>query len=166
MRIIGVDPGSTVTGYGIVEQENSGLCHVASGRVASPSRMPFHDRLKRIYVELKQVIEVHSPEAMAVEDLFIAHNIKSALKLGHARGVAILAGLNADLTIAEYSPLEVKKAIVGYGRAHKSQIQEMVRVLLTLGELPESNTADALAVAICHLHCCQGAGRLTYRRRG
>jgi crossover junction endodeoxyribonuclease RuvC len=124
--------------------------------------MLFHDRLKRIYLELKRVIELHAPEAMAVEDLFIAHNIRSALKLGHARGVAILAGLNADLAVAEYSPLEVKKALVGYGRAHKSQIQEMVRVLLALGELPESNTADALAVAICHLHCCQSAEKLTY----
>jgi crossover junction endodeoxyribonuclease RuvC len=165
LRIIGIDPGSTITGYGIVESMNSRLCHVASGRVVSPARMLFHDRLKRIYLELKQVIELHSPKVMAVEDVFVAHNIKSALKLGHARGVAILAGLNTDLTISEYSPLEVKKALVGYGRAHKIQIQEMVRVLLGLGELPESNTADALAVAICHLHCCQGAGRLTYRRR-
>ncbi len=165
MRIIGVDPGSTITGYGIVEQVNSRLCHVASGRVVSPARTLFHDRLKRIYRELEKVIELHSPEVMAVEDLFIAHNIKSALKLGHARGAAILAGLNADLPIAEYSPLEIKKALVGYGRAHKSQVQEMVRVLLTLGELPESNTADALAVAICHLHCCQGVGSLTYGRR-
>jgi crossover junction endodeoxyribonuclease RuvC len=98
---------------------------------------------------------------MAVEDLFISRNIKSALKLGHARGVAMLAGLNADLPIAEYSPSEVKKALVGYGRAHKTQVQEMVRTLLCLGELPESNTADALAVAICHLHCCQGIGNLT-----
>jgi crossover junction endodeoxyribonuclease RuvC len=127
--------------------------------------MVFHHRLKRIYLELKKVIEIHSPEVMAVEDLFLAHNIKSALKLGHARGVAILAGLNADLAVAEYSPLEVKKALVGYGRAHKTQVQEMVRVLLTLGELPESNTADALAVAICHLHCCQGVGRLSQGRR-
>ena len=165
MRIIGIDPGSKVTGYGIVEQVNSRLCHVASGRVVSPARMIFHDRLKRIYLELKKVIEIHSPEVMAVEDLFLAHNIRSALKLGHARGVAILAGLNADLAVAEYSPLEVKKALVGYGRAQKAQVQEMVRVLLTLGELPESNTADALAVAICHLHCCQGVGKLTQGRR-
>ncbi len=165
MRIIGIDPGSQVTGYGIVEQVDSRLCHVASGRVVSPARMIFHDRLKRIYLELKKVIKIHSPEVMAVEDLFIAHNIKSALKLGHARGAAILAGLNADLAVAEYSPLEVKKALVGYGRAQKTQVQEMVRVLLTLGELPESNTADALAVAICHLHCCQGVGKLTQGRR-
>jgi crossover junction endodeoxyribonuclease RuvC len=165
MRIIGIDPGSTITGYGIVEQVNTRLSHVASGRVVSSARKPFNDRLKRIYQELEKVIALHSPEVMAVEDLFISRNIRSALKLGHARGVAILAGLNADLAIAEYSPLEVKKALVGYGRAQKTQVQEMVRTLLCLGELPESNTADALAVAICHLHCCQGAGSLTYRRR-
>lgn len=165
MRIIGIDPGSTVTGYGIVEQANRRLCHVASGRVVSPARMPFHDRLKRIYLELKEVIACYTPETMAVEDLFIARNIKSALKLGHARGVAILAGLNADLAIVEYSPLEIKKALVGYGRAQKIQVQEMVRILLSLGELPESNTADALAVAICHLHCCQGVGKLTSGRQ-
>jgi crossover junction endodeoxyribonuclease RuvC len=165
MRIIGIDPGSTITGYGIVEQVNTRLSHVASGRVVSSARKPFNDRLKRIYQELEKVIALHSPEVMAVEDLFISRNIRSALKLGHARGVAILAGLNADLAIAEYSPLEVKKALVGYGRAEKTQVQQMVRTLLCLGELPESNTADALAVAICHLHCCQGAGSLTYRRR-
>jgi len=113
MRIIGVDPGSTVTGYGIVEEVNNRLRHVASGRVVSSSRTDFHHRLKKIYTELEKVISSYQPEVMAVEDLFIARNIKSALKLGHARGVAILAGLNAQLPIAEYSPLEVKKAIVG-----------------------------------------------------
>ena len=165
MRNIGVDPGSTVTGYGIVEEVNKQLCHVASGRVVSSSRMEFHLRLKRIYTELEKVIASYEPEVMAVEDLFIARNIKSALKLGHARGVAILAGLNAELPIAEYSPLEVKKALVGYGRAHKVQVQEMVRTLLGLGATPDADTADALAVAICHLHCCQGAGRLIQRNR-
>ncbi|MFP3870089.1 MAG: crossover junction endodeoxyribonuclease RuvC [Syntrophobacteria bacterium] len=160
MRIIGVDPGSLITGYGVVEQVNRELCHVASGRVVSSGRVLFHKRLKTIYRELDEIIACHAPEAMAVEDLFIARNIKSALKLGHVRGVAILAGLNSGLTIAEYSPLEVKKALVGYGRAHKTQVQEMVRVVLGLAELPESNTADALAVAICHLHCCQGCGSL------
>jgi crossover junction endodeoxyribonuclease RuvC len=163
MRIIGVDPGSTVTGYGRVEEANNQLCHVASGRVVSSATMDFHHRLKRIYAELEKIIASYEPEVMAVEDLFIARNIKSALKLGHARGVAILAGLNADLPIAEYSPLEVKKALVGYGRAQKIQVQEMVRTLLGLADPPEADTADALAVAICHLHCCQGAGRLIQR---
>ena len=160
MRIIGIDPGSAVTGYGIVEEVNNRLCHVASGRVVLSSRMGFHQRLKRIYVELEKVIASYEPEVMAVEDLFIARNIRSALKLGHARGVAILAGLNANLAIAEYSALEVKKALVGYGRAHKVQVQEMVRTLLKLDDPPKADTADALAVAICHLHCCQGAGKL------
>lgn len=164
MRIIGIDPGSTVTGYGIVEQLDRRLCHIASGRIVSPARMPFHGRLKNIYLELESVIVRHAPGVMAVEDLFLARNVKSALKLGHARGVAILAGLNADLIIAEYSPMEVKKALVGYGRAQKAQVQEMVRVLLNLGKPPESNTADALAVAVCHLHTCQGAASLTLRR--
>ena len=109
MRIIGIDPGSMVTGYGIVEQVNLRLCHVASGRVVSPPRMLFHDRLKRIYQELEEVITSYKPEAMAVEDLFVSRNIKSALKLGHARGAAMLAGLNADLAIAEYTPSEVKR---------------------------------------------------------
>ena len=160
MRIIGIDPGSTVTGYGIVEQINRKLCHVASGRVVSPAQLPFHARLKKIYLELAEVIALHEPEAMAVEDVFVARNVKSALKLGHARGVAMLAGLTADLPVAEYSASGVKKALVGYGRAHKGQVQEMVRLLLCLSEIPESNTADALAVAICHLHCCHGVGKL------
>ncbi|UCG14665.1 MAG: crossover junction endodeoxyribonuclease RuvC [Deltaproteobacteria bacterium] len=163
MRIIGIDPGSKVTGYGIVEQMKHQLRHVASGRVVSPSGIPFHDRLKNIYTELGKVIACHAPEAMAVEDLFIARNVQSALKLGHARGVAMLAGLNAELVIAEYSPMEVKKALVGYGRAQKEQVQEMVRILLSLAEPPESNTADALAVAICHLHWCQGVGKVSPR---
>jgi crossover junction endodeoxyribonuclease RuvC len=160
MRIIGIDPGSMITGYGIVEQVDRRLCHVASGRVVSCARDPFHQRLKTIHRELEEVIACHAPEVMAVEDLFIARNVRSALKLGHVRGVVLLAGLNAGLALAEYSPLEVKKALVGYGRAQKTQVQEMVRLLLGLGELPQSDTADALAVAICHLHCCQGAGSL------
>jgi crossover junction endodeoxyribonuclease RuvC len=163
MRIIGIDPGSSVTGYGIVEQPSRHLCHVASGRVVTSTQMPFHRRLKHIYCELVEVIARHTPQVMAVEDLFFARNVKSALKLGHVRGVAILAGLNAGLEITEYSPLEIKQALVGYGRAQKNQVQEMVRILLNLGELPQADTADALAVAICHLHCCQGVGLL---RRG
>ena len=158
MRIIGIDPGSLVTGYGIVEQLDRRLHHVASGQVLTSARMPFNGRLRNIYQKLTEVIAVYTPQVMALEDLFFARNVKTALKLGHVRGVAMLAGLNAGLDIAEYSPLEVKKALVGYGRAQKEQVQEMVRVLLDLAEVPESDTADALAVAICHYHCCQGVG--------
>jgi crossover junction endodeoxyribonuclease RuvC len=146
MRIIGIDPGSSITGYGIIEQPDRRLCHVASGRVTTPARMPFHLRLKNIYQGLEEVIAQHAPRVMAVEDLFFARNVKSALKLGHVRGVAILAGINAGLDIAEYSPLQIKQALVGYGRAQKEQVQEMVRVLLDLGEVPQPDTADALAI--------------------
>lgn len=158
MRIVGIDPGSLVTGYGIVELFDCRICHVASGRVVTSARMPFPARLETIYRDLQAVISQHSPEVMAVEDLFFSRNVKSALKLGHVRGVAILAGINAGLHIAEYTPLEVKQALVGYGRALKEQVQQMVRVLLDLKGIPHTDTADALAVAICHMHSCQGAG--------
>ena len=158
MRIIGIDPGSLITGYGIVEPVDGRPGHVASGRVVAPAGMPFNGRLRTIYSHLVEVIARHNPEVMAIEDLFFARNVKTALKLGHVRGVAMLAGLNAGLPIAEYSPLAVKQALVGYGRAQKEQVQEMVRLLLRLESLPESDTADALAVAVCHLHSSQGAG--------
>jgi len=160
LRIIGIDPGSLITGYGIVEPIDGRPCHVASGRVIAPAGMPFNGRLRTIYSHLVEVIARHNPEVMAVEDLFFARNVKTALKLGHVRGVAMLAGLNAGLPIAEYSPLAVKQALVGYGRAQKEQVQEMVRLLLRLESLPESDTADALAVAVCHLHSSQGKGLL------
>ncbi|HYR03305.1 MAG TPA: crossover junction endodeoxyribonuclease RuvC [Syntrophobacteria bacterium] len=165
MRIIGIDPGSLITGYGIVEPIDGRPCHVASGRVMAPAGVPFNGRLRTIYSRLAEVITHHRPEVMAVEDLFFARNVKTALKLGHVRGVAMLAGLNAGLPIAEYSPLTVKQALVGYGRAQKEQIQEMVRLLLRLEFLPEPDTADALAVAVCHLHSSQGEGRLCGRLR-
>jgi crossover junction endodeoxyribonuclease RuvC len=165
LRIIGIDPGSLITGYGIVEPIDGRPCHVASGRVMAPAGVPFNGRLRTIYSRLTEVIAHHRPEVMAVEDLFFARNVKTALKLGHVRGVAMLAGLNAGLPIAEYSPLVVKQALVGYGRAQKEQIQEMVRLLLRLEFLPEPDTADALAVAVCHLHSSQGEGLLCGRLR-
>jgi len=165
LRIIGIDPGSLVTGYGIVEPIDGRPCHVASGRVVAPAGVTFNGRLRTIYSQLTEVIARHTPEVMAVEDLFFARNVKTALKLGHVRGVAMLAGLNAGLPIAEYSPLTVKQALVGYGRAQKEQVQEMVRLLLHLEFLPEPDTADALAVAVCHLHSSQGEGLLCGRLR-
>ena len=165
MRIIGIDPGSLITGYGIVEPIDGRPCHVASGRVVAPAGVPFNGRLRTIYSHLAEVIARHTPEVMAIEDLFFARNVKTALKLGHVRGVAMLAGLNAGLPIAEYSPLTVKQALVGYGRAQKEQVQEMVRLLLHLESVPEPDTADALAVAVCHLHSSQGMGLLRGRLR-
>lgn len=165
MRIIGIDPGSLITGYGIVEPIDGRPCHVASGRVVAPAGVPFNGRLRTIYCHLVEVIARHNPEVMAVEDLFFARNVKTALKLGHVRGVAMLAGLNAGLPIAEYSPLAVKQALVGYGRAQKEQVQEMVRLLLHLESIPEPDTADALAVAVCHLHSSRGKDLLFGRLR-
>jgi crossover junction endodeoxyribonuclease RuvC len=165
MRTIGIDPGSLITGYGIIEPVDGRPCHVASGRVIAPAGMAFNGRLKAIYSHLTEVIARHTPQVMAIEDLFFARNVKTALKLGHVRGVAMLAGLNAGLPIAEYSPLVVKQALVGYGRAQKEQVQEMVRLLLGLEAVPDSDTADALAVAICHLHSSQGNTLLPGRQR-
>jgi len=165
MRTIGIDPGSLITGYGIIEPIDGRPCHVASGRVVAPAGVPFNGRLKAIYLHLTEVIARHSPYVMAIEDLFFARNVKTALKLGHVRGVAMLAGLNAGLSIAEYSPLAVKQALVGYGQAQKEQVQEMVRLLLGLEAVPDSDTADALAVAICHLHTSQGNSLLPGRPR-
>ncbi|MBW1982819.1 MAG: crossover junction endodeoxyribonuclease RuvC [Deltaproteobacteria bacterium] len=160
MRIIGIDPGSLATGYGIVEASGRRPSHVASGRILSPASLAFNWRLENIFRELTAIIGEHAPQVMAVEDLFYARNVKTALKLGHVRGVVILAGIKAGLNIAEYSPLEVKQALVGYGRAQKKQVQIMVQNLLSLEGLPQADTADALAVAICHLHSCQVTSRI------
>jgi crossover junction endodeoxyribonuclease RuvC len=153
MRILGIDPGSESTGYGIIESD--GLQHklVLYGAVRTRPRQPFPERLLRIYQELTSVLESERAQVMAIEGVFYATNVKSALKLGHARGVALLVGAQHGLDIHEYSPLEIKNAVVGYGRAEKGQVQTMVRFLLQLSEIPSPDDAsDALAVAICHAH--------------
>lgn len=152
-RVIGIDPGSTVTGYGIVEARRDGrLCAVACG-VVRPDAGPFAARLSAIYDGLKLIIAEHEPTEAALEDIFYAANVRSALKLGHARGVAVLAAAHAGLPVAAYSPMEVKQSLVGYGRAEKGQVGRMVCVLLGLAEPPKPlDASDALAVAICHIH--------------
>ncbi len=153
MRILGIDPGSNCTGYGIVEESGSSLKAVCWGGIRNPAKASFPDRLKRIHDELLGVIETHAPDGAAVEDLFFAVNVKSALKLGQTRGAILLTLANANLDIGEYSPLEIKQAVAGYGRAEKSQVQSMVKTLLNLKEDPEPlDASDALAVAICHIH--------------
>ncbi len=153
MRIFGIDPGSDRTGYGCVDSDGSRHRLVAYGVVATRSCETFPDKLRRIHGELASLIAEHRPALVAVENVFHALNVRSALKLGHARGVAILAAVEQGVPVAEYTPAEVKRAVVGYGRAEKHQVQEMVRLLLGLDEVPEPNdAADALAVAICHLH--------------
>lgn len=151
IRIIGVDPGSRSTGYGIIDAVGTRLLHVASGFVrAGDGDWPW--RLRRIFEELGAVIDTHSPGEFAIEKVFMHRNASSALKLGQARGVAILAGSLRSLPVHEYSPNEVKQAVTGKGHASKEQIQYMTKVLLSLREPPQADQADALAVAICRAH--------------
>ncbi len=153
MRVLGVDPGTLTSGYGIVAEEDHKLFHVASGGISPSANQPFPKRLKKIYEELEKVIDKYRPHAVVVEDLFVSQNIKSALKLGHARGVAILVAMNAGLPVFEYAPLEIKQAVVGTGKADKKQVQMMVKALLELPKVPHpADAADALAAAICHIH--------------
>ncbi len=152
IRVVGIDPGSRYTGYGIVEGNGSRLRHIAAGTIRLSAKASFPERLRTIYQELTAVIDDHEPSCMAVEDVFFAKNVKSALRLGQARGAAILAGLNKGLPIHEYSALQVKQAVVGYGKAGKDQVTQMVRHLFGLRGVPDANAADALAVAVCHLN--------------
>lgn len=155
MKALGIDPGTAITGWGIVEMELGGqdLEVVAYGVVTTPAKTPFPDRLRTIYDELTQIISTYQPDTSAIESLFFSKNAKTALSVGHGRGVAMLALAKADLPIAEYKPLEIKQAIAGYGGADKGQVQRMVKLLLNLEKIPKpDDAADALAIAICHLH--------------
>ncbi len=153
MRIFGIDPGSVRTGYGCVESDGSRHRLVACGAIAAPARLSFPARLQAIHSELTSLLRENRPDGVAVEALFHAVNARSALQLGHARGVALLAATQAGLDVAEYAPAEVKRAVVGYGRAEKSQVQRMVCLLLGIDGVPGPfDVSDALAVAICHLH--------------
>ncbi|MEZ4598532.1 MAG: crossover junction endodeoxyribonuclease RuvC [Syntrophotaleaceae bacterium] len=160
MRILGIDPGTRITGYGIIEKRGNRLIHVDNGAICTRAESPLSERLRLIYDGLSGVIEHYRPQAVAVEQIFVAKNALSALKLGHARGVALLAGVNADLPVTEYSAVQVKNAVVGYGKAGKGQVQQMVRVLLKLPEIAQEDASDALAVAICHAHSCELVARL------
>jgi crossover junction endodeoxyribonuclease RuvC len=157
VKIFGIDPGSERTGYGCVERIGGRHTLVVCGSLSGPPRAAFPDKLKAIHSGLVALLAAHRPACVAVENIFYARNVRSALKLGHARGVALLAASEAGVPVVEYAPAEIKRAIVGYGRAEKHQIQHMVRLLLGL-EAPPSphDVADALAVAICHLHASAG----------
>lgn len=153
MRVFGIDPGSARTGYGCVESDGRRHRLVVCGAVAAPSRLPFAEKLGAIHRGLGSLLASARPDCVAVENLFHARNVRSALLLGHARGVALLAAVEAGVPVFEYSPAEVKRAVVGYGRAEKVQVQQMIKLLLGLARPPvPHDAADALAVAICHLH--------------
>jgi crossover junction endodeoxyribonuclease RuvC len=154
MRVLGIDCGTEYTGYGVVEMDDSGvlLC-LGCGAIKLSTRDSMPARLANIFERLRQLIRDHDPECVAIEDVFYALNARSALKLGQVRGVALLAAAIAGREIAEYAPLAIKSAVVGYGRAEKHQVQQMVARLLNLTQIPEPpDAADALAIAICHLH--------------
>jgi crossover junction endodeoxyribonuclease RuvC len=154
MRVLGIDCGTECTGYGVVELcRDDRLVCITSGAIKVPLRAPMPVRLSRISKRLQELIAEYLPDRVAIEDVFYARNVKSALKLGQVRGVAMLAAASAGLEVAEYAPLAIKSAVVGYGRAEKRQVQQMVMRLLNLREVPEpADVADALAIAICHLH--------------
>ena len=153
MRVLGIDCGTASTGYGIVETERGGYRLLDYGAIRTAGSLAFPRRLHRIHSELERLLARYRPDAVAVEEVFYSLNAKSAIKLGHVRGVVMLAAAAARLPVGEYSALEVKSAVVGFGRAEKEQVQEMVKVLLGLRERPEPHdAADALAVAICHIN--------------
>ena len=166
MRVLGIDCGSGYTGFGVVEEmaDRTLVCH-STGAIKLKSGTPMAAKLQKIFADLTAIIAKHQPEIVAIEDVFYAVNVKSALKLGQARGVAMLAASAQGLPVSEYSPLSIKSAVVGYGKAEKEQVQMMVGRLLRLEEVPQpADAADALAIAICDLHTSatllrQAAGR-------
>jgi len=149
-RILGIDPGSRVTGYGIIESDRGNLVFVACGVVKTTPNYPFANRLNEIFDGINEVIQIHDPEVAAVEEVFLSQNPGTAIKLGQARGAAVVAAMQNGLSVSDYSPRKIKQAVAGYGQAEKEQVQHMVRVLLHLKGMPSNDAADALAVAICH----------------
>ena len=154
MLVIGIDPGTAITGYGLVRENDDGsLTIIDYGAVTTSSELELSERLMNLYRDLREIILLHRPDSGAVEKLFFSRNVRTAIHVGQGRGVALLALAEAGLRVDEYTPLEVKQAVVGYGGADKNQVQEMVRAILNLKDIPQpDDAADALAVAICHLH--------------
>lgn len=150
MRVLGVDPGLIRTGYAIIDQHRHGLRYVLYGEIGPDRGNTFSHSLMTIYDQLSDVIRETGPDCMAVESVFYGKNVKSLIKQAHVRGIVLLAGARSGAPVFEYSPLEIKRAVVGYGRAEKRQVQQMVKAILNLPDLPPSDAADAMAAAICH----------------
>ena len=153
MRVLGIDPGTAITGYGVIEGVGNDLTAITYGVIRTPAGQPLPQRLQTIYQSLADLTKEWAPEQSAVEEVFFSRNVRTAMSVGQARGVTLLALADAQLPIAEYTPSEIKQAVTGYGNADKGQMQDMVRLLLGLPEVPKpDDAADALAVAICHIH--------------
>lgn len=152
MIILGIDPGSRKTGYGLITKQGNRLIHIDNGAIFTDKAKDFPKRLELIFTGLSEIITQYQPEVVAVEDVFLAKNAQSALKLGQARGAAIVAAVNVGLPVHEYTAMQVKQAVVGTGRAEKTQVQQMIKALLNLPEIAQEDASDALAVAICHAH--------------
>src|SRR5579871_6217719 len=152
-RTLGIDPGTAIMGFGVVERRSGALHAVEYGVILTSNAEPMPQRLNHLYRRLLELLTTHQPNAVAVEELFFNRNVRTALAVGQARGVVLLAAAQAGLPVFEYTPLQVKDAVVGYGRATKDQVQQMIRVLLNLDSIPRpDDAADALAVAVCHVH--------------
>jgi len=166
-RVLGVDPGSRVTGFGLIEVAGRRLTYVASGAISSAASFALERRLLSIFEGLTRIIRVHAPTVLSVEDVFYAQNVRSAITLGHARGAALVAACHAGLLVRAYSTAEIKMTVAGSGRAEKAQVQQMVRAILSLPEIPGPDAADALAAAICHAqHAAMLARIPAAERRG
>lgn len=164
MRIIGIDPGIATTGYGIVDSDGQRSTAIEYGCVLTAKELSTPERLQIIYRELTAIVTLFEPQVMAVEKLFFNKNLNSAMQVGEARGVAVLTGVHAGLNVYEYTPLQVKQAVVGYGRAEKKQVQQMVKVLLNLIKIPRpDDAADGLAIALCHAHSGTTLNAMTRR---
>ena len=162
MRVVGIDPGLSYTGFGIVDSDEKGrLRHISSGAIKTSSRLPFVERLSKIHLELEGIFQQFNPQHMAIEEVFFARNVRTALLLGQARGVALLSASLAGIPVFEYSATALKMAVCRYGRADKEQVGAMVKVLLQIDQKMSSHASDALAACICHSHNMQ-----TYQARG
>lgn len=153
LKILGIDPGIAIVGYGIVDYVGNKFKTIDYGAITTTPDTPFPERLKIVYDQLTEIIEEYEPDAVAIEELFFNKNVKTAIDVGQARGVQLLAVVNKGIPLYEYTPLQVKQGVVGYGRAQKKQVQEMVKMILNLEKIPKpDDVADALAVAVCHAH--------------
>ena len=154
MTILGIDPGIATVGYGLIQYENGCFRTIATGAIETPAGIDVEDRIEMVYDDLCELLEMYSPTEMSIEELFFNTNQKTAIAVAEARGAILLAAKKNRLNIAEYTPIQVKLAVTGYGRAEKKQVQEMVKIILGLPKVPKpDDAADALALAICHAHC-------------